>query len=239
MGYLTKSPPVAVWTLRALARLLSYPDATLRGHLPELSAALRTEAALSTARLDELDDLIRWLSGSSLESGRLAAEEAYVDVFDRGRATSLQLFEHVHGDSRERGPAMIDLAQTFEKAGLFLAPGEMPDYLPVVLEYASTQPPREARAFLGEMAHIFNAIFAALQQRETRYASVLGALLELAGEKAKPVKVKPDESLDESWEEPAVFDGCSTKGQSNQNQPQTIHIVRRNAANTAKIGVSV
>ena len=239
MGYLTKSPPVAVWTLRALARLLSYPDATLRGHLPELSAALRTEAALSTARLDELDDLIRWLSGSSLESDRLAAEEAYVDVFDRGRATSLQLFEHVHGDSRERGPAMIDLAQTFEKAGLFLAPGEMPDYLPVVLEYASTQPPREARAFLGEMAHIFNAIFAALQQRETRYASVLGALLELAGEKARPVKVKPDESLEESWEETAVFDGCSTKGQSNQNQPQPIHIVRRNTANTAKTGVSV
>ena len=239
MGYLTKSPPVAVWTLRALARLLSYPDATLREHLPELSAALRTEAALSTARLDELDDLIRWLSGSSLESGRLAAEEAYVELFDRGRATSLQLFEHVHGDSRERGPAMIDLAQTFEKAGLFLAPGEMPDYLPVVLEYASTQPPREARAFLGEMAHIFNAIFAALQQRETRYASVLGALLELAGEKARPVKVKPDESLEESWEEPAVFDGCSTKGQSNQNQPQPIHIVRRNTANTAKTGVSV
>jgi nitrate reductase delta subunit len=239
MGYLTKSPPVAVWTLRVLARLLSYPDATLREHLPELSAALRTEAALSTARLDELDDLIRWLSGSSLESGRLAAEEAYVEVFDRGRATSLQLFEHVHGDSRERGPAMIDLAQTFEKAGLFLAPGEMPDYLPVVLEYASTQPPREARAFLGEMAHIFNAIFAALQQRETRYASVLGALLELAGEKARPVKVKPDESLEESWEEPAVFDGCSTKGQSNQNQPQPIHIVRRNTANTAKTGVSV
>ena len=239
MGYLTKSPPVAVWTLRVLARLLSYPDATLRGHLPELSAALRTEAALSTARLDELDDLIRWLSGSSLESDRLAAEEAYVDVFDRGRATSLQLFEHVHGDSRERGPAMIDLAQTFEKAGLFLAPGEMPDYLPVVLEYASTQPPREARAFLGEMAHIFNAIFAALQQRETRYASVLGALLELAGEKARPVKVKPDESLEESWEETAVFDGCSTKGQSNQNQPQPIHIVRRNTANTAKTGVSV
>ncbi len=83
------------------------------------------------------------------------------------------------------------------------------------------------------------AIFAALQQRDTRYASVLGALLELSGEKAKPVTVKPDESLDESWEEPVVFDGCSTKGQSNQNQPQTIHIVRKNAANTAKIGVSV
>ena len=239
MGYLKKSPPVAARTLRVLSRLLSYPDAALREHLPELATALRSEAALSTARLDELDDLIRWLSASALESGRLAAEEAYVELFDRGRATSLQLFEHVHGDSRERGPAMIDLAQTFEKAGLFLAPGEMPDYLPVVLEFTSTQPPRQARAFLSEMAHIFNAIFAALQQRDTRYASVLGALLELSGEKAKPVKVKPEESLDESWEEPVVFDGCSNKGQSNQNQPQIIHIVRSNGANTDKIGVSV
>ena len=239
MGYLKKSPPVAARTLRVLSRLLSYPDAALREHLPELATALRSEAALSTARLDELDDLIRWLSASALESGRLAAEEAYVELFDRGRATSLQLFEHVHGDSRERGPAMIDLAQTFEKAGLFLAPGEMPDYLPVVLEFTSTQPPRQARAFLSEMAHIFNAIFAALEQRDTRYASILGALLELSGEKAKPVKVKPEESLDESWEEPVVFDGCSNKGQSNQNQPQIIHIVRSNAANTDKIGVSV
>ncbi len=239
MGYLTKPLPVASRTLRVLARLLSYPDAALREHLPELAAALRTEAALSAARLAELDDLIHWIAGPSRGSGLLAVEEAYVDLFDRGRSTSLQLFEHVHGDSRERGQAMIDLAQTFEKAGLFLAPGEMPDYLPVVLEYASTQPPREARAFLGEMSHILNAIFAALQQRETRYASVLGALLELSGEKAKPVKVKPEESLDESWEEPVVFDGCSTKGQSNQNQPQTIHFVRKDGANTAKIGVSV
>ena len=232
MGYLTKSPPVAVWTLRALARLLSYPDATLRGHLPELSAALRTEAALSTARLDELDDLIRWLSGSSLESGRLAAEEAYVEVFDRGRATSLQLFEHVHGDSRERGPAMIDLAQTYEKAGLFLRPDEMPDYLPVVLEFVSTQPAREARAFLCEMAHIFNALFAALQQRNSGYASVLGALLELSGEKAHPVKVVPDQPLDATWEEPVVFDGCSVKGQASPDQAQPIHFVKTAAART-------
>ena len=113
------------------------------------------------------------------------------------------------------------------------------DYLPVVLEYTSTQPPKEARAFLNEMAHIFNAIFAALQLRDTRYASVLGALLELAGEKAKPVKVTPDEPIDDSWEEPAVFDGCSTKGQANPNQPQPIHIVRNPNLSTPKPGVTV
>jgi nitrate reductase delta subunit len=125
---------------------------------------------------------------------------------------------------------MIDLAQTYEKAGLFLGPDEMPDYLPVVLEFVSTQPPKEARAFLGEMAHIFNAIFNALQQRNSPYASVLGALLELSGEKAHPVKVVQDEPIDTTWEEPVVFDGCSVKGQGKPNQTQPIHFVKTDAA---------
>ena len=239
MGFLNNTPKVATKKLRVMARLLSYPDPTLRKHLPELRDALRTEAALSVDRLLELEDLIDWMSAKPGAQQALDIEEAYVALFDRGRATSLHLFEHVHGDSRERGPAMIDLAQNFEKAGLYLAAGEMPDYLPVVLEYASTQPAAQARAFLNEMAHIFNAIFAALQQRDTRYASVLGALLELAGEKAKAVKVTPDESLDDSWEEPVVFDGCSTKGQANPGQPQPIHIIRKNASSNPTTGVSV
>ena len=242
MNFLNKAPKPATKTLRVMARLLSYPDATLRRHLPELRAALRDEAALSAARLSELEDLMDWMAATNKSSevqDALDIEEAYVDLFDRGRATSLHLFEHVHGDSRDRGPAMIDLAQTFEKAGLFLAPGEMPDYLPVVLEYTSTQPPKEAQAFLNEMAHIFNAIFAALQQRDTRYASVLGALIELAGETAKPVKVTPDEAIDDTWEEPVVFDGCSTKGQANPNQPQPIHIVRKQATSPIQTGASV
>ncbi len=153
-------------------------------------------------------------------------EADYVELFDRGRATSLHLFEHVHGDSRERGPAMIDLGQTYAGAGLILSEGELPDYLPAVLEFVSTQPPREARAFLGEMAHIFNAIFGALQQRGSAYASVLGALLELAGERAQPVAAAADEPLDESWAEPVVFDGCSSKGQARPGQAQPIKIVR-------------
>jgi nitrate reductase delta subunit len=145
-------------SLRVLARLLAYPDAQLRGALNDMRQALVAERALPTARLAELGALM-----STLESGNALENEAeYVEVFDRGRATSLHLFEHVHGDSRDRGPAMIDLAQTYEKAGLFLGPDEMPDYLPVVLEFVSTQPPAEARAFLSEMAHIFNAIFSCL-----------------------------------------------------------------------------
>ena len=216
-------PPVASKSLRVLARLLGYPDAELRGHLAELRDALHEERALPPQRLAELDALLASLA----QGAPLDVEAAYVELFDRGRSTSLHLFEHVHGDSRERGPAMIDLAQTYEKAGMYLAEGEMPDFLPVLLEFTSTQPPREAREFLSEMAHIFNAIFSALQQRGSAYASVLGALLELAGEKAQPVEIAAEEPMDAVWQEPVVFDGCSSRGQARPDQPQPIHIVRK------------
>ncbi|MDP3616636.1 MAG: nitrate reductase molybdenum cofactor assembly chaperone, partial [Rhodoferax sp.] len=107
------------------------------------------------------------------------------------------------------------------------------DYLPVVLEFVSTQPAREARAFLSEMAHIFNAIFNALQQRQSAYASVLGALLELSGEKAHAVKVAADEAIDATWEEPPVFGGCSSKGQAKPGQAQPIHFVRNDAVHAS------
>jgi len=238
MGLLS-NPPNAAVSLRVLARLLSYPDATLRQNLCDMREALHADKTVPASRLLELDALIATLEhGEALES-----EAAYVEMFDRGRATSLHLFEHVHGDSRDRGPAMIDLAQTYEAAGLFLAPGELPDYLPVMLEFVSTQPAREARAFLGEMTHIFNAIFNALQQRNSAYASVLGALLELAGEKAHVVKLVADESIDATWEEPVVFDGCSSKGQARPGQPQPIHFVKNETAHasakaTSPTGVS-
>jgi nitrate reductase delta subunit len=213
-------------TLRACALLIGYPDASLRGLLPDLRLALHDEAALSASRLAELDALIDTLQ----QQPALDGEAAYVELFDRGRSTSLHLFEHVHGDSRDRGPAMIDLAQTYEKAGLFLSAGELPDYLPVVLEFASTQPPKEARAFLAEMAHILNALFTALVKRESRYASVVGALIELAGERAHAVKIQPDEALDDSWAEPLAFDGCSSHGQAKPGAAQPIHLVRKSSA---------
>ena len=210
-------------SLRVFARLLSYPDAGMRSHLPDMREALRGERAIGATRLAELEALMDVL----LRADPLDAEADYVHLFDRGRATSLHLFEHVHGDSRDRGPAMIDLAQTYDQAGLHLSPNELPDYLPVVLEFASTLPPREASAFLGEMAHIFNALFGALLQRQSAYASVIGALLELAGEKAEPVAPVPEEPLDASWAEPPAFDGCSAKGQARPGEAQPIRIVRK------------
>jgi len=212
-------------TLRVLSALLSYPDAQMRRYLPEMRDLLHAEGALGQARRTEIDALI-----DALESAEpMAAEADYVELFDRGRGTSLHLFEHVHGDSRERGPAMVDPGQPYAKAGLIVAEGELPDYLPALLEFVSTQPPREARAFLGETAHILNAVFGALQQRRSAYAGVLGALLELAGETAQAVKPAAEEPLDESWAEPPVFDGCSTKGQARPGQPQPVRLVRAGA----------
>ncbi len=214
------------YTLRVLARLLSYPDAALRADLQALPLALDEEAALSASRRAELRALIHELQ----RLDPIEAEARYVETFDRGRATSLHLFEHVHGDSRDRGPAMVDLSQTYAQAGLLMGPDELPDHLCVVLEFASTQPPAIAADFLGELAHILNAVFSALMKRESPYASVLAAVLELAGETAQAVPFTADEPLDDSWQEPEPFDGCSSRGQSPPGQPQPIHFVRQTSA---------
>jgi nitrate reductase delta subunit len=210
------------YTLRALAMLLGYPDAALREALPHLVAAINDEVALPAARRAE----IQALASDMLRGEPIEVESRYVELFDRGRSTSLHLFEHVHGDSRDRGPAMVDLVKHYEAAGLHLDGRELPDHLCVVLEFASTQPPAAAREFLGEMTHILQAIFSALRQRDSAYASLLAAVLELAGQKVEAVPVTPDEGLDDTWAEPAVFDGCSTRGQAAPGQPQPIQIVR-------------
>lgn len=224
--------PVA-YTLRVLAHLISYPDETIRNHLPEMRDALHREHVLNQARMVELDRFIDTL----IKQPALDTESIYVELFDRGRGTALHLFEHIHGDSRDRGPAMIDLAQTYEKAGLYLQDGELPDYLPVALQYASTQPPAQARAFLNEIAHILRVIFSALVKRDSAYASVLAALIELAGEKAEAVSVPAEPELDETWAEPAAFDGCATQGQAKPDQPQPIQIVRRKPTDGQPLGV--
>jgi nitrate reductase molybdenum cofactor assembly chaperone NarJ/NarW len=217
-------------TLRVLAHLLSYPDGALRSHLGEMRDALHDERALTAGRLIELDTLI-----DRLRSGRaMDLEAAYVEMFDRGRGTALHLFEHVHGDSRDRGPAMVDLIKTYEQAGLYIDNAELPDHLSVVLEYASTQPAAQARAFLREVSHILQLIFSALLKRESAYASVLAAVLDLAGERAQAVKIPDEPAIDDSWEEPMAFDGCSTQGQARPGQPQPIQIVRRPPAGAAQ-----
>jgi nitrate reductase molybdenum cofactor assembly chaperone NarJ/NarW len=213
------------YSLRALAMLLGYPDAALRANLPQLMEAIDTEGAIPASRRLELKALVTELT----RMDPMEVESRYVETFDRGRATSLHLFEHVHGDSRDRGPAMVDLAQTYEKAGLIMGPEELPDHLCVVLEFASTQPAQLASDFLGEMEHILTAIFSALLKRESPYATAVAAVLELAGQKVQAVPVVADEAMDEAWVEPMAFDGCSTKGQARPGEAQPIHFVRKSA----------
>jgi nitrate reductase delta subunit len=220
-------------TLRVLARLLGYPDAPLRAALDEMRAALHAERALCRqSTLAALDALIDWIGGRP----PLEVEASYVETFDRGRATALHLFEHVHGDSRDRGPALIDLLQTYEAGGLLLADGELPDHLPVLLEFASTQPPQQAREFIGETAHILQSIHAALRERRSPYAAALAAVIELAGERVRAPGTAhaPEMPLDQSWEEPPVFDGCASAAAaasaSRPGNPQPIQIVRRPVA---------
>ena len=219
------------YSLRALAMMLGYPDVALRTHLPQLMEAIDTEGAVPAARRTEL----RALAAELARMDPMEVESRYVETFDRGRATSLHLFEHVHGDSRDRGPAMVDLAQTYAKAGLMMGPEELPDHLCVVLEFASTQPAKLASEFLGEMEHILTAIFSALLKRESPYATVVAAVLELAGQKVQAVPVVADEAMDEAWVEPMAFDGCSTKGQAKPGEAQPIHFVRKSAPKSGAI----
>lgn len=191
-------------TFKALAALLGYPTAELAGALDDVAAQLAQDRRLPRAVRQGLAGLVDSLGSCDL----IDAQEAYVALFDRGRSTSLHLFEHVHGESRDRGQAMVDLKAEYARAGLALAGHELPDYLPALLEFVSLQPQEVADAMLGESAHLVRAVGNALVQRRSPYAHVFAAVLALVGEAgldAAPV-VAPDKPIDEEWAEaPVVF----------------------------------
>lgn len=218
-------------TLRALAALLTYPQADLIAALAEIAGVVERSALLGADDRGRLEQLIVDLG----RTDRLLLEERYVNLFDRGRTTSLHLFEHVHGESRDRGPAMVDLLQIYAKAGLVLAPNELPDYLPAVLEYLSCRPLAEAREMLGDCAHIVRKIGETLAQRGSHYAAVLAAVLAVAGEAgldwSKAVEPPPPEPpIDEDWVDTPAFATPATESAS----PAVIRFMPRprNAATT-------
>ena len=171
-------------TLRVCAALLAYPEADLLAALPELSAALEAERVLPRALRGELDGLLDELGREPLT----ASQERYVALFDRSRALSLHLFEHVHGESRDRGQAMVDLATMYGTRGLAVGGHELPDYLPAFLEFASLLPAPESRGLLGESADILRALGERLAARGSRYCAVFAALLAIAGERGLGVE---------------------------------------------------
>src|SRR5688572_2753470 len=120
-------------TFRVLSALLSYPSPDIRTAAGEGAHILCEEKLLSDAAVAEVCGFVAWLLGSA----QLDAEAAYVEAFDRGRSTSLHLFEHIHGESRERGEAMLKLLLRYRAHGLEMQAGELPDYLPLFLEFLS------------------------------------------------------------------------------------------------------
>ncbi|HEX6073260.1 MAG TPA: nitrate reductase molybdenum cofactor assembly chaperone [Sphingomicrobium sp.] len=163
-------------TLRALATLLGYPSAELQENVGEVRGAIIRDGLLTVAEHSRLEPLLRQFDEQDL----LDLQAAYSELFDRSRSLSLHLFEHVHGDSRERGQAMIDLGQQYMEGGFFLEGGELPDFVPVFLEYASCLPPAEAREMLGQPAHVFAALAERLEKRGTNYAAIFRCLVSLA-----------------------------------------------------------
>lgn len=189
--------------LRALSALLAYPDAELRAALPEITDALRDTRAIDAKLRAELVALADEIATSD----ELEAEGRYVDLFDRGRRTSLNLFEHVHGDGRQRGPAMLELRQRYRDAGMQEVTDELPDHLPLLLEYLSCRDASEVRDTIGEVAHILRKLGNTLLQRHSRYAAVMAALLALGHEHGLDAHapVPPPEDIDRAWEEKPAF----------------------------------
>jgi len=212
-------------TLRLLAALLSYPSAELVDALPEIARRFGEEPALRPVTQDALAGLLAELKREDL----LDLQERYVAQFDTGRSTSLHLFEHVHGDSRDRGQAMVDLNALYRRAGIVLASNELPDFLPAVLEYLSTRPEPEVHEMLGDCAHILRAVGERLLDGGSPYAAVFAALLDLQRE--APLAAVPREpgarrSLDDDWQEaPVEFGPNATVRSTQQSRPQFIRFV--------------
>lgn len=200
--------------LKAISAILSYPSEDLQAAGPELKAALAEGDLLTPKLVDLLSRLVDDIVGMDI----YAAQERYVGLFDRSRTLSLNLFEHVHGESRDRGPAMVDLVEMYRAGGFEPIASELPDHLPVLLEFLASRPMAEVKDVIGDTAHILENLQTRLTRRESGYAAAMAALQHIAGVKADAAAVEallsvPDEdpddleALDQVWEEAQVTFG--------------------------------
>lgn len=207
--------------LKIISVLLSYPSADLQAAIPEIEAAIADDTRLAATERARLAALANNIGGLDLYD----AQERYVSLFDRTRTLSLHLFEHVHGESRDRGQAMVDLGQMYERQGFDVDPGEMPDFLPLFLEYLSTQSDEEVHELLGQTLHIVANLRTRLQKRDSIYANAMLVLEAIAGiaprqEALAQLLEQPDhdpddlEALDAVWESEVVTFGGSMGEQS-------------------------
>jgi nitrate reductase delta subunit len=198
-------------TFKVFSALLCYPTAELQAALPELADCLSSEGLIGARERRALDALLGELAAQDLYD----LQERYVLLFDRTRSLSLHLFEHVHGESRDRGQAMVDLQALYAQGGLANGTSELPDFLPLFLEFLSVRPVADACETLGQTAHILSAIAERLRKRQSAYEAVFRALVTLAAEKPAGEAVAallagpdPDANdlvaLDAAWEEDEV-----------------------------------
>jgi nitrate reductase delta subunit len=227
--------------LKVLARVLEYPTEELQTSKDALIAAVLEDSRLPRQNKEQLLRCLEMLCDGDL----LDMQENYVGMFDKGRATSLLLFEHVHGESRDRGQAMVDLMEEYRTNGLEIDARELPDYLPLFLEYLSTRPWDEIRNWLEDIHHILGLLGERLYQRESFYHVVMDSLLTLSGRTANRQELArivaseerddTPEALDKVWEEEMVKfvddqgSSCSTGSVVGQRrreleQTQTIHL---------------
>ncbi len=220
---------------KALSALLSYPSQDLKNAAQEIRTVIADESrapAWAIRRVDPLIDDLRDLDLYELQ-------ERYVFLFDRTRSLSLHLFEHVHGESRDRGQAMVDLKSLYAQGGLEISASELPDYLPLFLEFLSTRTAEEARALLAEPLSVLVALKERLEKRTSSYAGVFVLLEQIAGSRAPAAELDelrkvPDddpndlEALDRAWaDEPVTF------GPGDQSCPKAEDLIDRMRAGDA------
>jgi nitrate reductase delta subunit len=204
-----------------LSAVLTYPLEDLVAVAPLLGAVLDDEALVPLAAREKLDMLLDELATGDLYD----LQERYGLLFDRSRSLALHLFEHVHGESRDRGQAMVDLKTLYENAGFFITANDLPDFIPLFLEFLSTQPIATARELLGQPAHILAAIAERLERRQSNYKAVFDALVAIAEQQPEREAVEellkgpdPDPmdfaALDAAWEEEEVNFGPAAQSQS-------------------------
>ncbi|MFZ4700474.1 MAG: nitrate reductase molybdenum cofactor assembly chaperone [Candidatus Methylumidiphilus sp.] len=196
--------------LKVVSALLSYPQAELSDALDEIAAVVEADADLPAQQKAGLLSFIN----THKTMGLIEWQQGYVECFDRGRNLSLLIFEHIHGESRDRGQAMVDLLRIYREHGFDLAAKELPDYIPLFLEYLSQRPKVEALDLLHGALPVLNLLGARLAERESAYAVLFDSLAVLAGDTQNPKALReqaategPDETLlrmDEIWEEEAV-----------------------------------
>ena len=207
-------------TLKCLSVLLSYPTEELVAAADEIRDAISAEGLVPKSELGGLMALIDGIAGGDIYD----LQERYGLLFDRTRSLSLHLFEHVHGESRERGQAMVDLKEHYARHGLELGTSEMPDFLPLFLEFLSTRPLPEARSLLGQPLHVLTALRQRLAKRKSPYAAAFAALEAIAeadsdtAAEAEPLADLPDDdpddlaALDRAWEDEPVTFGPGAAG---------------------------